>query len=277
VLNVNVQDPRGAWVGGLGKGAFAVFEDGTPQEVSLFVAEDSPVTIGVLVDNSISMRENRDLVVAAAGQLAEASHPDDELFALAFNEAVLPVLPPGAPFTSDPSILRRALDRTISARGRTAFFDAVDAGLAYAAKGAHQRRVLVVISDGGDNASQTTFDAVLKRAQAANVMVHAVALVDPLDREANPGRLRELARVTGGATFTPRTPADIPGVLTTIANDIRHTYLVGYRPARAPDGAYRSLRVIVTPPAGGRVVVRTRAGYVADASQAAERDGNQRR
>lgn len=264
VLHVNVRDKRGGWVSALDRLAFGVFEESRPQPISFFVAEDAPVTVGLLVDNSTSMRENRDLVVAAARRFAEASRADDELFGLVFNENVEPVLPGETPFTSDAATLGAALDRAIDARGQTAFFDAVDRGLTYVSQGSHRRQVLVTIGDGGDNASETTFSNVLHRAQAANVVIYALALVDPLDRQAKPGRLDELARLTGGVMFTPRGPSAVSEALAAIAADIRHTYTIGYASDRAPDGKYRRVRVVVTPPVGRQLVVRTRAGYLAE-------------
>jgi VWFA-related protein len=263
VLHVNVQDRNGGFVSDLPQRAFAVFEDLQPQLVSLFVNDDAPVTVGLLIDNSISMRRSRDLVVAAAREFAQAGHARDEFFALAFNEHVVPVLPPGTPFTSDPSVLHDALSSAISARGKTAFFDAVTSGLAHAARGTHPRKVLVVISDGGDNASASTFDDVVAGAQASNATIYTVVLADPIDPEANPDRMATLARISGGETFRPRSANDISRVLQTIARDIRHTYTLGYTPLKDPDGTFRRIRVIVTPPDGRRVVVRTRQGYLA--------------
>jgi Ca-activated chloride channel family protein len=141
--------------------------------------------------------------------------------------------------------------------------DAVASGLAYGARGTHARKVLVLISDGGDNASATTFDAVVTRAQASNATIYAVVLADPLDPDANPGRMATLARATGGETFRPHTADEISRVLQTVARDIRHTYTLGYTPSRPPDGTFRRVRVIVSPPDGRRVVVRTREGYLA--------------
>jgi VWFA-related protein len=264
VLHVNVQDRDGGFVSDLPADAFAIFEDGTPQQIDLFVNQDSPVSTGLLIDNSISMREARDLVITAAIEFVRAGHERDELFALAFNERVAPVLPPDAPFTNDPATLGGALTRAIVARGRTALFDAIMAGLAYAGRGSHPRRVLVIISDGGDNASSTSFDDVIRAVQASNVTIYTVALVDPLDRDANPGRMARLAEVSGGETFRPRSPRQVVGVLQEIARDIRQTYTLGYSPARPADGAFRRVRVIVTPPDDERLVVRTRGGYLAE-------------
>jgi Ca-activated chloride channel family protein len=263
VLHVNVQDRDGGFVSDLAREAFAVFENLRPQQVSLFASDDAPVTVGLVIDNSISMRQNRELVIAAATEFARAGHAGDEVFALAFNEHVVPVLPRDTPFTSDASVLSNALTRAISARGKTALFDAVTSGLAHAGRGTHPRKVLVVISDGGDNASASTFDAVVTQVQASNATIYTVVLADPLDREAKPERMATLARVSGGETFTPRSAQDISRVLQMIARDIRHTYTLGYTPLKAPDGTFRRMRVIVTPPDGRRVVVRTREGYLA--------------
>ena len=125
VLQVTVTDRRGAHVGGLTQDAFGVIEDGVPQRVRLFADADTPVTVGLLVDSSGSMLANRRLVIAGATSFADASHPRDEIFALAFNELVRPALPPAEPFTSDSAVLRAALERAIAARGRTALYDAI--------------------------------------------------------------------------------------------------------------------------------------------------------
>jgi Ca-activated chloride channel family protein len=263
VLHVNVQDREGGFISELPQQAFAVFEDLRPQPLSLFVNDDAPVTVGLLIDNSISMRESRALVIAAAEEFARSGHPRDEVFALAFNEHVAPVLPSETPFTSDAGVLGHALTEAISARGKTAFFDAVVSGLAYAERGTHPRKVLVVISDGGDNASTSTFESVVTKAQASNATIYTVVLADPLDPEANPKRMATLARISGGETFRPRGASEISRVLQSIARDIRHTYTLGYTPDQAPDGTFRRVRVIVSPADGRRVNVRTREGYLA--------------
>jgi Ca-activated chloride channel homolog len=263
VLYVNVRDRSGGFVTGLPAKAFAVLEDLRPQHLSLFVNEDTPVTTGLLIDNSISMRANHELVIAAAVEFAQSSHERDEIFALAFNEDVRPVLGAEAPFTNRPDVLKAALTTAISARGRTAFFDAVVSGLAYATRGTHPRRVLIVIGDGGDNASTATFADTIRQAQASNTTIYTVTLADPLDPDANPGRMAQLATLSGGETFKPRSRHEVASVLQRIARDIRHTYTLGYSPTKALDNTFRRLRVIVTPPEGQRLVVRTRGGYLA--------------
>jgi Ca-activated chloride channel family protein len=263
VLHVTVHDTRGRWVPDLPQSAFQVIEDRAVQQISHFGAHDTPVTVGLLIDNSISMRENRDLVIAAATEFAGAGNPDDELFALAFNERIVPVFPESAPFAESPGALREALTTAIFARGLTAFFDAVHAGFEYASRGQHARKALVVIADGGDNASTHTFDDVLGVARAGNAVIYGVALVDPIDSSAEPRRLEELAQVTGGVSFRPRTATDVAEVLREVAADLRHTYTVGYTPSRPPDGTYRAVRVVVEAPDKRRLTVRTRSGYTA--------------
>jgi VWFA-related protein len=263
VLHCVVTDSHGRAVHDLRPDAFSVFEDRLPQRVSVFSREDTPVTAGLIIDSSISMFAARDLVIAGATAFVEASHPGDEIFGIAFNEHVRAALPADAPFTSDPSLLRNALDHVIAARGRTALFDAIGAALDYAARGAHKRKVLVLISDGNDNASQATFADVLTRTQATNVVIYSVALKDSASGDAKPAVMKELARSTGGQFFAPARPAEMPGVLRSVAADIRQTYTIGYVPARPADGTFRHLRVSAKTADGHALVVRARGGYLA--------------
>ena len=262
VTHVTVKDRRGAYVTALPREVFRISEDGAPQRIDFFSGEDSPVTVGFLVDSSGSMREGRERVIAAATAFAEASSRQDEIFALAFNEHVRAALPSSMPFTSDASVFRGALAGAMGAQGRTAMYDAISNGLSYIAKGHHPRRVLVVVGDGGDNASTTTFEQVLKEAQASNAAIYAVGIIDPLEREANPGLLRRLAQATGGEAFFPRHVDDVDDVLRKIADDIRHSYTLGYVSSNsARDGQFRRIRVVVTDPARRPLRVRARDGY----------------
>jgi len=264
VLHVSVTDGRGGYLSDLPREAFRVLEDGKPQDISFFTGEDSPVTVGLLVDSSGSMRYTRDRVIAAAAAFAAASNPQDEIFALAFNERVRAALPPETPFTSDAQVLAPAMSRVIGARGLTALYDAVSAGLSYIAAGKHPRRVLIVVADGGDNASTSTFDEVLRQAQASNAAIYAVGVTDPLEPATNRGVLRQLARATGGEAFFPRRASDVAEALDRIARDIRHAYSIGYVSTNsARDGAFRRVRVEVRPTDRQRLVVRTRSGYLA--------------
>jgi VWFA-related protein len=277
VLHVSVLGRGRGFVSDLPDTAFAVFEDGRPQPVSLFLEQDTPVTVGLLIDNSISMRQNTDLVIAGAIEFARAGHERDDVFALVFNESVRSALPQSAPFTSNPAVLGAALTRAIVARGRTAFFDAVIEGLAYADRGEHARQVLVIIGDGGDNESRVTFDDMLRRAQASNAMIYTVSLVDPLDREAKPERMEQLAAATGGAAFRPRSRHEVSGVLERVAADIRQTYTIGYTSDRPADDTFRRVRVVVTPPDRSQVTVRTRTGYLAQTLKPSQKVPPERR
>jgi Ca-activated chloride channel homolog len=262
VAHVTVKDRDGAYVTGLPQEAFRVSEDGAAQRIEFFTREESPVTVGFLVDSSGSMREGRQRVIAAATAFAEASNSHDELFALAFNEHVRAALSPSMPFTSDAGVFRVALAGAMGAQGRTAMYDAISNGLSYIARGNHPRRVLVVVGDGGDNASTTTFDQALKAAQASNAAIYTVGIIDPLEREANPRLLKRLAEATGGESFFPRDVNDVDDVLQQIADDIRYSYTVGYVSSNsARDGQFRRIRVVVTDPARRSLRVRTRDGY----------------
>ena len=269
VLQVTVTDRRGLHVDGLTRQAFGVIEDGVAQEVRFFADADTPVTVGLLVDSSGSMHATRGLVIAGAASFASGSHPGDEIFALAFNDSVRPALPSVSPFTSDSAVLRAALERTIAARGRTALYEASSAGVEYLDRGTRQRKALVLLSDGADNASRTTREAAVRKAQASNATIYTIALVDPAARDANPRLLRQLAEESGGQAFHPDDPGEIAEAFDRIARDIRHTYTLGYVSSNSVrDGAFRRVRVVVTAPPGRPLIVRSRAGYVAGQGRA---------
>jgi Ca-activated chloride channel homolog len=264
VLHVTVSTKKRLYVGGLRQEAFRIFEEGHPQTIRLFTSEDAPVTVGLLIDSSGSMQGNRDLVAAAAAAFVQSSNASDEVFALTFNDFVRSALPESAPFTSDPVALRDALFRGMSTRGRTALYDAIASGVDYFSRGRYERQVLVVVSDGGDNASHIGFEPILARIEASNVVVYAVGLIDPLEEDANPKRLKQLAQASGGAAYFPRDTRQVADVLQRIARDIRSAYTMGYAPADTPSGtAFRRIRVVANVPDGQSVVVRTRAGYLA--------------
>jgi Ca-activated chloride channel family protein len=266
VLHVLVKDGRGMSVSGLTPASFTVFEDGRRQEIRFFGEQDTPVDAGLIVDSSGSMGAVPERVIAAVAAFAETSHPDAQFFALTFTEHVRAALPADAPFTGDPDTLRAALASAIVARGRTALHDAIAAGLAYLVKGSHLRKVLVIVSDGGDNASRVTFDDVLRRTLISNTVIYAIALDDPLERDANPRRLRQLAEASGGEAFRPRDSGEIGDAMEHVVGDIRSSYTIGYVPDNAiRDGRFRRIRVVVNPPDRRSVTVRTRQGYVMEA------------
>lgn len=262
VLHVLVKDKAGAYVTGLHAEAFRVFEEGRPQAIRFFEPEDAPVTAGLLIDSSSSMAPVRDRVIAAAADFVHASNPRDEIFALVFDDDVRPVLEAPTPFTSDVGVLERALAHVFVPAGRTALYDAIDAGLRYVKRGTRDRHALVVLSDGGDNASHVGFAGELIAVQASNVVIHTVALVDPADPEADPGRLGRFGETSGGGVFVPRDVAGVNRALQEIAQDIRHSYTIGYEPdvAHRRPGFHR-LKIDVRAPNGRALVARTREGY----------------
>jgi Ca-activated chloride channel homolog len=267
LLSVTVKDRKHQYVTGLQKEAFTVFDNGQPQAIRFFMSEDAPVTIGLLIDNSGSMQPNRSLVVAAASAFAETSNPQDDIFALAFNEDVRAALSTESPFTNDPAILRDALQRVVTTRGRTALYDAIVRGLEYVEQGSHDRKVLVIVSDGADNASTAGFAQVLHQVQASNVVIYAVGLVDPAEQNQNPKQLRLLADATGGEVFRPDNVKEVTSVLQGIARDVRHAYVVAYEPSdMAREAGLRRIRVAVRTPDDRKLTVRTRASYLAGAS-----------
>jgi Ca-activated chloride channel family protein len=150
------------------------------------------------------MQSVRDRVIAASAAFVDSSNPLDEVFALVFDDDVRGVLDPATPFTGEASVLRRGLMDVFAPAGRTALYDAVDAGLRYVLTGSHDRRALVVLSDGGDNASHAGFRGTLIATQASNTVVYTVALVGAVDSDADPGKLARFADTSGGAAFAPR-------------------------------------------------------------------------
>jgi len=261
VLRVSVVDKSAGFVSGLPREAFAVQEDGRPQPIEFFENEDTPVTVGLLIDSSGSMHHRRDSVIAAGMAFAASSHPADELFTLNFNEQVWPGLPPSQAFTTDRDELKRALDRS-TARGQTALFDAIAMGLQRLEDGHKTRRVLVVVSDGADNASRTRYQDVLEAALRDDVVIYTIGIYDPHDRDAKPGLLREIASATGGEAFFPRELDEVTPLLERIARDIRSSYTVGYLPPAAADAARRrNVRVDVHVP-GRKLSVRARSAYI---------------
>ena len=272
VLHVAVKDKRGGYVGGLGQDAFRVLENRRPQEISFFHNQDAPVTVGMLIDASGSMAPNRDMVIAASMAFSKAMNAQDEFFVLGFNEHIHTPLPSDKPFTNFEPVLRVALVQAIKARGQTAIYDAVTAGIDYVQKGGFERQVLVVLSDGGDNASSTTRAQVLANAQASNALIYTIALVDPNDSEADPGFLSQLSESTGGVAFRPRNVKEIEDILQQVARDIRNMYTIGYVPpptvaSQSSNEPLRRVAVDVRLPTGQKLAVRTRRAYLAGAEE----------
>lgn len=263
VLHPTVQDRKGSLVSRLSKDDFQVYEDGVLQQIKYFSHEDIPVTVGLVVDNSGSMGRKRPEVIAAALAFARSSNPEDEMFAVAFNENVWFGLPDNAPFTDKADHLEIALSR-IAANGMTALYDAVAAGIEHLKKGNRDKRVLIVVSDGADNASKNKLAHIMTMAGRSDAIIYTVGVFDENDPDRNPRVLRQLARATGGEAFLPVSVRDVVPICQQIARDIRNQYTVAYAPKnRKQDGTYRVIQVKAAAPGRGRLTVRARAGYYA--------------
>jgi Ca-activated chloride channel homolog len=262
VLPVVVTDKQGRYVSDLATARFAVFDNGRRVPIELFTNEDTPVTIGLVIDASGSMRPKIGEVVAATMAFARASNPDDELFAVYFNDDVAETVA-DRPFlmASDLPAFETAIT-SIHPDGRTALYDGLMTALEHLSRGTRARKALIVISDGGDNASDATLDAVLKRARYSNAAIYTVGIYDPDDIDRNPRVLKALAEETGGERFLPRSPGDLMRVCSQIAREIRSGYTIGYVPPDR-DGSYHRVRVVVDPAPPQRLNVRTRPGYFA--------------
>jgi Ca-activated chloride channel homolog len=273
VLHVAVKDRKGGYVGGLPQESFRVLEDRRPQEISFFNSQDAPVTVGLLIDASGSMAPNRDMVIAASMAFSKAMNPQDEFFVLGFNENIHTPLPADKPFTNVEPALRVALVQAIKSRGQTAIYDALNAGIEYVQKGGFERQVLIVLSDGGDNASSTTRAQVIANAQASNAVIYTIALVDPMDTEADPRFLNQVSESTGGVAFKPKNATEIQDILQGVARDIRNMYTIGYVPSeKAAAGrrneSLRQVAVDVKLPTGQKLAVRTRRAYLTGGTEA---------
>jgi len=262
VLPVVVTERDGRYVSDIASERFAVFDNGRRVPIELFSNEDTPVTVGLVIDASGSMQPKIGEVIAASMAFARASNPDDELFAIRFNDDVADAV------TDRPFLLASdvgALESAVSAvrpDGRTALYDGIMAGLDHLALGTRARKVLIVMSDGGDNASEATLDAVLKRARDSNAAIYTIGLFDLDDIDRNPGVLKKLAETTGGERFLPRSPGDLLRTCSRIAREIRSGYTIGYVPPDR-DGAFHRVRVVVDPTPPRRLNIRTRPGYFA--------------
>jgi len=265
VLPVVVIDRNGKAVSGLGESSFHVFEDGRPQQIALFKSEDVPVTVGLVIDNSGSMRNKVSEVIGAAEEFAKSSNPQDEMFVVNFNQNVSMGLPQGVPFTSDVNQLLGAVSQN-RASGNTALYDGLDAALEHVKTGTANRKALIVISDGRDNASQISFQNILKRAQASNAQIYTLGVFDDMFSGEDSAVLKRLAKVTGGQAYFPDSPSQLMGICQQIARNLRYQYTLGYHPRTTnPEGMYHVIRVTASATGNGRLRVATRAGYLTPA------------
>lgn len=265
VLPVVVSDKQGRYVSDVARERFTVYDNGRPVPIELFTNQDTPVTIGLILDASSSMAPKLGEVLAASLAFARSSNPEDELFALRFNDDVRDAVA-GHRFlrAGDLVALGIAL-ASVRPEGRTALYDALVAGLDRLAEGSRPRKALIVISDGGDNASTATLDRVLVRARNSNAAIYTIGLFEDEDLDRNPGVLKSLANTTGAERFLPRSPGQLLQACERIAREIRSGYTIGYIPPDH-DGAFHRVRVGIQPSA--RLTVRTRPGYFAAGSAA---------
>ncbi len=261
VLHASVTDKKGKLVNNLDRRDFKVFENGQPQEVKIFRHEDVPVSLGIIIDDSGSMSTKRSRVEAAALEMVRNSNHQDEVFIVNFNDdAFLDV-----PFTNDIHKLQQGLAR-IDSRGGTAMRDALSMSLDYERKSAKKdKKALLIITDGNDNASNITLEKVVARANQSDALIYAIGLFTEEEKhEAGKARraLRELTAATGGLVFYPKEVGEVQAMAVEVARDIRSQYTIAYTPSvQALDGSYRQIKVTVEAP--GKPVVRTRSGYYA--------------
>jgi Ca-activated chloride channel family protein len=263
ILRATAQDHKNILVSGLNQDDFQVYEDGALQTIKHFSHEDIPVTVGLVVDNSGSMGPKRHDVIAAALAFARSSNPQDQMFVVNFNEKVSFGLPADTAFTDQPAQLQLALSR-VKADGETALYDAVAEALEHLKQGDRDKKVLVVVSDGGDNASKHKLAEITAQVAQSNVIIYTIGIFDDQDVDRNPGVLKRLAKETGGEAFLPESLKDVAPVCERIARDIRNQYTIAYVSTnRKRDGTYRTIQVKATAPGGRRLSVRTRTGYFA--------------
>lgn len=264
-LNVTVTDKSGRLVTNLPQSAFQVFENGVQQQIKIFKREDVPVSMGLIIDNSGSMREKRQGVESAALALVKDSNPMDEVFIINFNDEVYM----DADFTSDIHKMEQGLTK-IDSRGGTAMRDAIRLSVEHLKEGAKRdKKVVLVVTDGNDNASQISLDALTRLAQQDDALIYAIGLLTDEDRrEAKKAQraLQLLTESTGGTVFYPKDVSEVDRIAHQVARDIRNQYTIAYTPSNAAlDGTFRQIKVVVKAP--GNPVARTRSGYYASKDQ----------
>ena len=262
-LQAAVHDRQGRFVSDLNERDFEVYEDGARQSVRLFRHEDVPVTVGLVVDHSGSMRVKLTEVIAATRTFVKSSNPEDRMFVVNFNEKVSLGLPAAIRYTGNVNELEQAIWRNPAA-GMTALYDAIAVGLKRVREDKRDRKALVVVSDGGDNASKTTLEQVLKLAEQSSAMIYSIGIFDEDDPDKNTKALTRLAKVTGGEAFFPGQLNEVVEICQGIARDIRNQYTIGYVPTNAArNNSYRAIKVVAQSKDHGKLSVRTRSGYIA--------------
>lgn len=265
-LSATVLDIRKHLVTNLDTSNFSVFEDNQPQKITSFRREDIPVSIGIVVDNSGSMRTKRSAVTKAVLNLMQASNPQDEVFVVNFNDD--PYL--DQDFTNKLEPLREALDR-VDSRGGTALYDAVIASADHLAKGAKkEKKVLLVVTDGVDNESRESLEQAIRKVQDdKGPTIYTIGILgdEPGIKRARRA-LQSLSDQTGGVAFFPKDLAEVDEISQEVAKDIRNQYSITYKPTNPrSNGGYRKVKVEARAPGYKDLQVRTRDGYFADEKQ----------
>jgi len=265
VLHTSVLDDRGKFVEGLTQDNFRVYEDKSEQKLSVFKREDIPVSMGLVIDNSGSMRDKRPRVNEAAITLVQSSNPQDEAFVVNFNDDFY--LDLDKDFSSSIPELKEALER-IDARGSTALYDAVIGSLDHLKKAAKEKKVLLIVTDGEDNTSRNSLEKTVREIQKTDTVIYTIGLLGQENKKSAKNAkkaLTAIAEASGGLAFFPENVEDVHAICEQVAHDIRHQYTLAYYPSNtAKDGTFRAVHVEVIPPRGhGKLVARTRNGYYA--------------
>jgi len=271
-LHATVLDDKHRMVTDLAKGDFAVFENGAQQQITSFHREDIPVSIGIVIDNSGSMRDKRPAVNQAALNLVKASNPQDEVFIVNFNDEYYL----DQDFTASLKLMKDGLEK-IDSRGGTALYDAIVASADHLEKnGKLDKRVILVVTDGEDNASRETLEQAIRRLDVDNgPTVYTIGLLGDEHQKRARRALQELAEHTGGVSFFPKDLREVDAISTEVAHDIRNQYTIGYKPEMAKSaGGYRTVKVEAKAPGHGKLFVRTRTGYYAGSERASTQGGN---
>jgi Ca-activated chloride channel homolog len=264
VLNCTVLDNKGQLVDDLTKSNFKVFEDKTLQTVISLQHQDTPVSIGLLVDNSGSMNSKRAAVASAALDLVKASNPQDETFVINFSDQAYL----DQDFTTDPGKLQNGLSH-LSLSGGTALYDTVVTAADKMERSAKRpRKVLILITDGDDNSSKLTLDDAIQRVRdMQGPIIYSIGLLFGGDKSRHARRdLQALSSETGGIAFFPDSVKDIDSVAAEVARDIRNQYAVAYHSARASAGGYHTVKAEAHAQGHGKLTVYTRSGYLSKRS-----------
>jgi VWFA-related protein len=261
VLHCAVMDRKGNLITNLPQSAFKVYENNVQQQVKLFRREDVPVSLGIVIDNSGSMRDKRQRVEAAAMRLVKASNRQDDVFIVNFNDdAYLDV-----PFTNQISKLEEGVAR-IDSRGGTAMRDAISMSLDYLKQeGKKDKKVLLVVTDGNDTASTgITLEKLVEKAHKSEALIYGIGILsqeESRDRKKAQRAIDALTKASGGASYYPGDVSEVEAIADQVARDIRSQYVIAYSPANQNlDGTFRAIKVVAN---GGRYTVRTRTGYYA--------------